>query len=175
MTNDARKELWTLIIEIDSIYRYQLFTIEGLTTVRRMIITNTLKSELRLEMLSTIYESLLLAGATREMLIGHIQSIFDTIIQDVNLYEIYKDIIPPHVEKDRLKGVYEIYGPLIMQVFIAKVIGLNIISAIEPDLIKERDDAIAKEAEAKRKEKMAEFYKKYQEESESNDENKSKG
>lgn len=159
VNNDGREEVRNLIVDIDSIFKYQLFTIDGLSHARRLTITHPVKSELRLQILSDLYEALILAGATPEMIINHIQMVFDAIVKDTNLYTIYKDIIPPHVHGERLLSVLEIYGPLFIQVFILKSVGLVLLRAIESDMLKESEEAQELELEHIRRKKLEEYTK----------------
>lgn len=159
VNNDGREEVRNLIVDIDSIFKYQLFTIDGLSHARRLTITHPVKSELRLQILSDLYEALILAGATPEMIINHIQMVFDAIVKDTNLYTIYKDIIPPHVQGERLLSVLEIYGPLFIQVFILKSVGLVLLRVIESDMLKESEEAQELELEQIRRKKLEEYTK----------------
>ena len=159
VNNDGREEVRNLIVDVDSIFKYQLFTIDGLTQARRLTITHPVKSELRLQILSDLYEALILAGATPEMIINHVQMVFDAIVKDTNLYTIYKDIIPPHMRGDRLLNVLEIYGPLFIQVFILKSVGLTLLRVIEMDMLKESEEAKELELEKLRRKKLEEYMK----------------
>ena len=85
--------------------------------------------------------------------------VFDAIVKDTNLYTIYKDIIPPHVHGERLLSVLEIYGPLFIQVFILKSVGLVLLRAIESDMLKESEEAQELELEHIRRKKLEEYTK----------------
>lgn len=135
-----------------------MFTFDGLDKIKEVLFGNSTKQELRLQILSDIYESIVLAGGTDEMIDNYINVTYLPLVQDVTLTDIYEKLMPnPRDEQGNIIPARYLYGPVVIQAFLTRLLAVDIVRCLNTVMELEREAEEEEEAKRVARQKQQEY------------------